>query len=73
MSLQQCLNTILEYSFGNIGRPMKQSHCMVDFSHWTAYFLVVNLVTVKDHAIYCHKGEKLKTMLSQNFGGTAKS
>ena len=73
MSLQQCLNTILEYSLGNIGRPIKQSHSMFDLSHWTAYSLVATLVTVKVHAIYCHKGEKLKTTLRQNFGGTAKS
>ena len=46
---------------------------MFDFSHWTAYSLVATLVTVKGHAIYCHKGEKLKTMLRQNFGGTTKS
>ena len=73
MSLQQCLNTILEYSLGNIGRPIKQSHCMFHFSNWTAYSLVATLVTVKGHAIYCHKSEKLKTTLRQNFGGTAKS
>ena len=46
---------------------------MFDFSHWTAYSLVATLVTLKGHAIYCHKGEKLKTTLKQNFGGTAKS
>ena len=73
MSLQQCLNTILEYSLGNIGRPIKQSYCMVDFSYWTAYSLVTTLVRVNGHAIYCHKGEKLKTMFRQNFGRRAKS
>ena len=46
---------------------------MFDFSHLTAYSLVATLVTVKGHAIYSHKGERLKTTLRQNFGGTAKS
>ena len=46
---------------------------MVDFSYWTAYSLVTTLVRVNGHAIYCHKGEKLKTVLRQNFGRTIKS